>query len=1621
MDGFPLLDPENLVDRANFIETIARLLNDSQVVFLEGEEGYGLTTLAAQFCQQFPSHSFGLFVKPSSRATYSPDFIRQTLAEQVSWFLDQEEFGQDSVDPKTFGSLLFRLRRRAIKKAPVYFVIDGMQKILHQESSLHEIFSTILPFWIENAKFVICGKRDDFKKYLADILSKYIQPNTFSLLETQRFMLPMIVDNHDVRTIQQLCKGIPGHLASVRRLLLGGSTLEQIFESSPEQFPSFIKLEFSQVEQLSVNAKKMLSLIAFSGRQLTTAELLKITNFNQSEISDLTTLCKFLVTSDVDGQIDFASDAHRKFACTILETDKTFALTEHIRYLSVKPSSPDALSFLPVYFQQLDQASELVRILTPDHFSHLLKMTSSLSSITARARLGMISASTLVQIPDVLRFSVMQSTFLGLTKAEGSSSQIRALVSLGRHQTALSIAFNCSTDEERLKFLAAYAKASKQLIDTINPEILAAIQHSAKSIDFSQIGEAAIDLATDIVHVDPDLAMSIVDEVSSGNTGVDKDIAFARLSLETSKKDSQSESSSKNTSRSRISDEKLQIFISSVTALISDYSDVEIISASATLESNRQLSFLGYWIGKHKNTPGALKVAEHALDIMIRDAAHKPKMREFHAIARALPHAEDIAKIKELVGRFDSQKGLIADSSISTDTVSLQMTLAHAEMLYDQEAAATRIIDCYFELSTSNNSDTKLECFPLMLWYLHSIDKEGKLEVTHGFIVLILSEFTPLMFAVLSNSADHFLIMKFALAQFSRFDITTAINIAESLNVEGRRDAAKVEICRTLQELDLTVDPIKNFVTTLALIRDDNSKWSSLEAFVENIAIRKERLEAAQIELLEQHARLIGNSILSARSFISLIKLRAIAGLEIPTGAAIELQGLIRQVDTSYNRSRLFFDACEVTASHSSETAAEFYELGVFEKNSSSMSTASLTQIFTYSLFLCSRSIGGSMISEFFDEEVLIRFIQLVDTVPADSIKIDIVSDLASRAMFNGRADIAKNLMATHVVPLIARSEPLGKFWRDILLTSALPVLYLTHQVIALQRFADLPRSKRENTIRAALDLIITKSPRTNPDLEGTKDDFEISFPDVLDALTLVELLEEDYNLYAAISRICRSVANKRNAKNFTAQQKHDIASRFKLMIATRLPDPINITHDGYVILCDACVLQLKGSVSSSDWDAVVARARAISNIADRGYVIYEISLVLPPKLSSMKVEQQKEALILFNSVPSAIDKINRLIVLSEGLAKDGIAIAKQSLRSAMEMTLHILDESTAREARRRIIDIADKIGGDFAEELGELIDTDIARRHARLDVKQRIGMFALKKKISNVKVSPDMTKAEIEHLPEASWRNLLGLIGGRLEIKAPPLMLKYIETSSRFDFHEAFPVLSWFVENISRKYVGSRDGGGVLKASSERLVEATEFIANVMLAMVPRDSEPSQVSTGSHSGDVLMGMNNRESALAFLEDWLSECSGEILLCDPFFGVKESDLQFLRIVLRACPNNEVTILTSRTLLAEQSAATVEQFLQKWREFCDQDPPATRIVGIGLLNNKKSVIHDRWLIAGNRGLRLGTSFNGIGTGKLSAISVLTEKEMVPTVNELNRFCKGERTIDGERIGYSSFTI
>jgi hypothetical protein len=236
----------------------------------------------------------------------------------------------------------------------------------------------------------------------------------------------------------------------------------------------------------------------------------------------------------------------------------------------------------------------------------------------------------------------------------------------------------------------------------------------------------------------------------------------------------------------------------------------------------------------------------------------------------------------------------------------------------------------------------------------------------------------------------------------------------------------------------------------------------------------------------------------------------------------------------------------------------------------------------------------------------------------------------------------------------------------------------------------------------------------------------------------------------------------------------------------------------------------------------------------------------------------------------------------------------------------------------------------------------------------------------------------------------------------------------------KAYPVLSWFIENGNRKYLHVRESNPI-EPLCEALLLTTELAASVMMKVTANSKQLERIDNSADTDEAMLGITNRGQALNFIGGWLEQCEAEIILCDPYFGATERDLDFFKLVLANCPRNELIVITSKKLLMEQKILTDELFLEKWKDVSDQDPPVTKFIGTSIDGGVKSVIHDRWLISGDRGLRFGTSFNGIGTGRLSEISRLNDSEVIITLNELKKFVNNERMIAGTKVSYLTFTI
>jgi hypothetical protein len=184
-----------------------------------------------------------------------------------------------------------------------------------------------------------------------------------------------------------------------------------------------------------------------------------------------------------------------------------------------------------------------------------------------------------------------------------------------------------------------------------------------------------------------------------------------------------------------------------------------------------------------------------------------------------------------------------------------------------------------------------------------------------------------------------------------------------------------------------------------------------------------------------------------------------------------------------------------------------------------------------------------------------------------------------------------------------------------------------------------------------------------------------------------------------------------------------------------------------------------------------------------------------------------------------------------------------------------------------------------------------------------------------------------------------------------------------------------------------------------------------------------SAVVAKEDSKSTLIRSKERDRGVAYIRQWMEESLDEYLkICDPYFG--PDDLDAVVLMRSIVPQCRVFIVTSKKnqdslgILSHCSSA----YHNSWVRLCAQDPPETDIIVVGTRNTGELPIHDRWWITKGSGLRMGTSFKSLGSGKDSELSLISPGEAARLERQLDEYISHlKREHQGERLLYTHFTL
>ena len=538
-----------------------------------------------------------------------------------------------------------------------------------------------------------------------------MQAVNFSLTEVQQYLARLDLSDSSVRTVYLECgKGIPAHVAAVRRCMVAGIDVDRM---RGRGISDLFDYEWGQVVTDGISSH-VLGLIAHSRHRLTVHTLSQILSVDEDRIHQIVAQLPFLEFQTDSSCITFVSRTFADFAAEKLSGTKSDVLDSIVDYLR-KLEDGDASGKtdpLPEYYRESGRLEEVISFLSPKYFSDILKRSESLSPLRTQIEVGLEVASELRQDGQVVQFGLECSAIREIEASLVSRSEIEALVATEQVPEALALAAGCPLREDRLHLLSVIARCERERGVVPSEEIADQIRHLFDQIDARHLGEKAIDIAADLYACFPDLAVDLVEQSSAaGRSENELDIAYLRLSIAAAVRQGGTGGGQDDLEviRARIKNSRLRGFTGALSSRV-ESAEAIILEAGRLSTASDRLFFIRKWLAENSERADAMDVAEYGLRTLIESTAYAPNIRVLRELSTPLLFTADGERALSLVRSIEGQGSIIDESGPTEEVVRLQLNLAVAESQFDFDACASRLLEVCLEVDAVTDLATKSSC-----------------------------------------------------------------------------------------------------------------------------------------------------------------------------------------------------------------------------------------------------------------------------------------------------------------------------------------------------------------------------------------------------------------------------------------------------------------------------------------------------------------------------------------------------------------------------------------------------------------------------------------------------------------------------------------------------------------------------------------------------------------------------------------------------------------------------------------------------------------------------------------------------------------------------------------------
>tara|TARA_R110000764_G_scaffold1355_1_gene5354 strand:+ start:329 stop:6133 length:5805 start_codon:yes stop_codon:yes gene_type:complete len=1641
--GFPIEKWNELIDRNNYISQIEGYFDKgADIVFIEGEEDSGKTTLCAQYAKKEGDSVISIFFNPHNDMDYEIGFYCTNFINQAQNILGHENTSEDTFyGLEEYRHYPFLLRKYLKKtKGQLTIILDGLESLNSKQNEFLKTLLSSVPFGDSSFRIIISGEEQDFIDFhpkLKKQKSKSINLAGFSDPEIINYLEIKEVEAKDkrIKDLYKITKGLPGRLKILKRLLHEEDvSLDEI--SNSRSYSHWLEYDCNSIDLNDENNNKIVSLLALKDKSYPIKEIGSICSIDLQQAEKI--ISSTSIFEKVGDNIRLSSQAHKQYFANLLRGNKKTVDEMLVNYYASE-NSITSLIELPRLHANSHEWDKVINILNEDYLPRIVESTGSLKIVNESLELGIEASKSMGKHSELWRFSVQGSIVNELDNYLFWESEIKARIAIHDFTGAVSLAESAVLKIDRLRLLALIAKHQKEFNKTIDEDLIKLIQDLYDTTDLFSVGDKIFDIVADLLYAIPNLAIEII-EKSSGTTSESdiNDWIITKLSIAAIDSDSKEENeigkgeSKKIEALNKLDNASAKKITKAISFLVGNYTSERLIQEVKKLsEPNEKLRLLRLWLNNNKTNINDVQIVIGiALDELVKSSSDSPiNFDALKELSSLMPYIKDAEAKHKLLKRFKSLENDISELGLTKNKYIYQLNVFHTEFVLREKNWKATLNTIIEEIGNIDDTLIKLDSFAEVYSKLKTIKNEFIGNINNKIYAIILD----LSKKLYNETSSHFRISSYLLKTIGNKNPTLALKICDNINSVYQKEMAKMLI------IDSYLDNNLRFVK-LSLIQK-----------VEDCLEYSDTREQLIIEVLERYAeakslhfntikdlfvytdkiKLIKNVSIRLYAFVLQYKI-IVKNQEWKSKLSLNQQNLIydtwQKIESEWDKVDNGFVVCSDLAEIDPIFAKRIFEESDLIKRNSWIDSSLVAQTYILSIKLIIKAFSGLIINKQDTNADYKTIESLIYRIPSETTKLNLWTELGLIVESDNRRELGQRILDEHVYPILVSLE--DKKVDLNIVSSSLIFVHLYNPENALKYAKKSLSTETQESLygKICYYYISKRSP-----FEIYEDDivkFKADYNDITKAIQVLEFANVDNNIYYHLRDICKAIKDGKKGK-LSALQINVLIESLEDLVNKKLPDPKNIKHKGYEILAKAniAIIKTKGVKHKVFWVDLLELTNNISNKSDKIYVKSVLLEEIPFEKITDGINIKSE---LFNDI---IESLESLTVHYEFIQRvnDVTVIMHETnkkrwnevVQKAFNLSEKLEKGKEIYNSQKRIIDSMYRLEPAFAKKLIKTIDKDSSNTNVGKLLHDHYESLEISNKIKNNTELLDREKNNSRVLIKSVVSALKSLNSDRLTPKKINEITKYLTIGRKLPLHDIFPVYIYYLSNCHRTYRAAKLTGRVKNLHVDNFREAIK--ATELIQLLSHRRKLSEKSTrkffvdNEFSKNRIVQPKSREEALSFIREWMNDEVEEfVLIADPYF--ESEDLDILKIVKESCDEEiDVEILGSTKGIIE---GTEQSFKKYWRKISDEHPPYTNVTFVWIPEkNNDTPFHDRWLITKNSGIRLGTSINSIGLTKDSELSVMKPTDSLKIQeNLLFEYIKNrKKSHNNQRLAYKSFSL